>query len=145
MTAGQDRELEVVAQANTVAGRGGDEIHAVADVLEPFAGRKPGFEITHRLLGSEDPGRGQSGELAPRGVVGEAGGVVEVSVRQADRRVGHDIVRRAPELEQGMEARHLVEGLLAGDRDALDRNASCLDPDPAAAFGIITGHRARLL
>ena len=69
--------------------------------------------------------------------------VVEVAVRQADRAVGERVVGRAPEFEQRPEPRQLEEGLVARDRDSLDRDAGRLEAHPAAALRIV-GHARKL-
>ena len=78
---------------------------------------------------------GEPGELAARGVMREAGHVIEMSVRDADVGQADGVFGRAAELEQRAEGRQLVEGFVARDGNALDRDPGRLDRDAAPAAG----------
>src|SRR5215471_1742228 len=67
--------------------------------------------------------------------------VVQMPVRKADCRVTQRILGGSAELEQYVEARQLVEGFVASDRNSFDFDSGRLDPHASAAVGIVGGHR----
>src|SRR5262249_4238360 len=72
------------------------------------------------------------------------GNVIEMPVRDGDRRITDDVVGSAPEFEQRAKSWELVEGFVARDRDSLDGDSRRLDANPPAAVGIILPHGRRL-
>ena len=100
MPPGQDRQLEVVAQADAVARRRRNDLDLVVDVLELLAGLDPLGDERRDLGRYEYARRRKARQPPPRGVVREPRHVVEVPVRDADGRIPEDVLGRPAELEQ---------------------------------------------
>ena len=66
-------------------------------------------------------------------------------MRRADGRVGDRVLRRAAEFQEGLGSPELVEGLAAGDRNALDRDVGRGDAAPGRGPRDSRRHRSRLL
>src|SRR5262249_42310232 len=139
----KEPQLQTPRRRDRFPRRRRNDADAVTHLLEPLAGREPRLDVVHGFLGHEDRRGRKPGEPAARRMMRETGRVVEVTMREADRRVPQGVLRGAPELEHRAEAGQLVERLVARDRHALDRDTPGFHPRAAPAVRVV-GHEGKL-
>src|SRR6185436_9795507 len=81
VAAREDAQLEIVPEREAIARLRRNDLRLVANVLETFTRGNPGRHVRRGPRRDEDARRGQPGELPTRGVMRQAGHVIEMPVR----------------------------------------------------------------